>query len=153
MKLSKREKDIGVAKQILDAIGQQNEHEGAKWVKYFGAIARKKELEENQLKKDKLTKSRRNKEQYYLMLTTMLNDMVPLLDRPGKGYVVSAKKTGKGIEVSLFTRWGKFYKKAFTPSGIPEYDLTAVMTMVNAVEDTMWHLEETKRTDSGIYLT
>ena len=106
MTLSKREKDIGVAKQILDAIGQQNEHEGAKWVKYFGAIARKKELEENQLKKDKLTKSRRNKEQYYLMLTTMLNDMVPLLDRPGKGYVVSAKKTGKGIEVSLFTRWG-----------------------------------------------
>ena len=153
MKSLKREAAIGHAKEVLDLIGQQSEHQGAKWIKYFGNLARKKELEENIFKKEKLKGSRKTYRTYYQMLLLMLKDMVVNVDRPGLGYSVEAKKTEGGIEVVLHTRWGKTFKRGFKPCGEPEYDLTAVMTLINSTEDTMWALEEKKKTDSGIYLT
>lgn len=152
MTLTKSQKEVGKARDIIDAMGQRNEKKAAKWVKYFIGLHEKKELEKDQMREKKLSKLRKSKKLYYEMLRAMANDLIIKTERAGPGFIGGARLNSKGITAVLKTPWGKIYKRSFTPSGIPKYDLPAVMTLVGSLEDTMWHLEKTKITDSGVYL-
>lgn len=151
-KISKKEQKIGKARDILDAMGQDSEKKAKKWVIYFNRLAEKEELEENQLKEEKLKKNRRKKSDYFRILSEMLKNLAVSVERPIPGLVVDAGFDSVGVWVELKTYWGKTYKRAIKPTGIPKYDLPAIMTMVGSLEDTMWKFADEKTTPKGVFL-
>ncbi len=151
-KLTKKELEIGKARDILDTIGQDSEKKAAKWVIYFNRLADKEELEENQLKEEKLKRNRRKKSDYFRLLAEMLNDLAVKVERPIAGYSVKAGFDNIGVWVELKTYWGKTYKRAVKPTGVPKYDLPAILTLVGSLEDTMWKFAEEKTTEKGVCL-
>lgn len=150
---AKRQAAVGRAREILDAMGQKNEHQGAKWTIYFNKLWVKEEMDKDQVRADQLKNLRRRKKDYFNYLRQFLNDMVLGCERPGPGYLAGAGMSGDGIYAILTSRWGKTYKRGFKPCGIPAYDILAANTLAGSVEDTMWDLENRKITDSGIYLS
>ncbi len=136
----------------LEAMGQENEHEGIKWTKFFMDKWDRKEREENQLRQDKLKKKRMTKKKYYEALAGMLNEQLSSMDKPSNKWKVLAFYTEKGVVVQLKDIWGRVYQRAFKPCGTPKIDLHMVNLYLGGAEDTMYKVETEKKTDSGIYL-
>ena len=151
-KFSKKDSAIGEASDILDAMGQSSEKKAKKWVVYFNKLWEKKELSKNQLRKEKLAKKRKKFAEYYQILAEMLHDMVIDLERPMPGFVVAGKFNEHGVYVEMWDPWHRTYQRAIKPTGVPKYDLPAVLTLVGSTEDTMWKLADEKVTDNGVFL-
>jgi len=136
----------------LEAMGQENEHEGIKWTKFFMDKWDRKEREQNQLRQDKLKKKRMTKKKYYEALAGMLNEQLRSMDKPSNKWRTLAFFTEKGVVVQLKDIWGRVYQRAFKPCGTPKIDLHMVNLYLGGAEDTMYKVETEKKTDSGIYL-
>lgn len=151
-KTPNNEKAKGEASDILDAIGSDSEAEGRKWARYFIDLWEKKQWEKNQLREQDLSKKRRKKADYFRLCADMLHDQAVRLERAGPGYWIEVSANEKGVLLKLHDRFKRTFARGFTPSGIPKYDVAAVNNFLGTLQDTMWDLEEDKRTDKGVFL-
>lgn len=142
--------------EILDAIGQENEHEGIKWTKRFMEAFDKREWEKNQIKQEKLGKTRYSKKRYSEVLAGMMNEFLQEMDAPNHNWRSIAYYTEKGVVVQIKNVLGRVFQRAFAPCGIPKIDFQAVLAMVSSAEDTMWRIDKDGdldvKTKGGVYL-
>jgi len=134
----------------LDAIGQENEHEGIRWTKHFMDEFDKKEWEKDQFREEALGKSRMTKKRYSQMLLRILTEFIKEMDKPSNQWKVVGYATEKGLVIQIKDALGRVYQRAFKPCGIPKIDLGATYTLLASAEDTMYNKDI--KTDSGIYL-
>lgn len=132
-----RDKKIGEASEILDAIGHENEKEGIRWTQHFMNIWDQHELDKRHQKKDRLKKATIfNKMEYHRIISGMIHDEAKSLDIP-TGYMVWSEYTEDGVIVRLAAPNGEKYKRAFKPSGDPGVDLNAVFGLLVDVQSTV----------------
>lgn len=150
-----RKKQVGEAQEVLDAIGHENEAEGIKWTKHFMDKWDKKQWKQNQIKTDKLKKTRRyTKQEYYRLLYQMLQEEIKDLlenDIP-PGFKVYPGYDDGGVGVYLDTPDGERYARGFKPDGTPEVDFNAVVGLLEDILITVDRLLKKNATSSGIIL-
>lgn len=144
-------KKINEARDVLDAIGHENEHEGIKWTKYFMDLFDKNEMEKNILREESL-KKKVTRKRYHEALAGIMNELMIDMDKPSNNWITNAFFTEKGVVVQLKDKWGRVYQRAFKPCGTPKIDLHMVNLYLGGAEDTMYKVESEKKTQSGIYL-
>jgi len=141
---TKKKKKVNLPSQeeILESVGHESEKKGIKYVKEFMALFEKKEWEENQIKRDHLSKkSRFSKKNYYRAIVELINSEVADLDLP-TNYMVWGELTKQGVIVTLKDRFNKTYSGAFTPCGTPKVDFYAVTDLLGRALDTADRIED-----------
>lgn len=143
--------------EMLEAIGQEDEHEGIKATKYFMDQFEKKNWEEDQFKQDRLEKATKySRHEYHKILAMMLDEEARQMDIPFElGYKAWTEFTEDGVILRMTDRWGRKYHKAFRPSGIPKVDFFAVVTLLSDLQGTADTLEQAaikKLRDMGLIL-
>ena len=145
-----KKKDIKVLEQ-LEAIGQENEHEGIKATKHFMDEFDKKKQEEDLVRINSLSKSVTRKT-YHFNLATILDAEAKFMDIP-LSFKASAYPTEEGVVLELKDSLGRKYVKAFKPLGEPVKDYNYLINMLSALQDTSDSIESgNMKTKSGLYL-
>lgn len=150
-KLDQKQKQVGEAKEVLDAIGSENEKEGIKWTKFFMDKWDKKEWEKAQFEQERLGRWTKKKKAYYELVHHFFKEQIEGLERPNYGYWVETGMSTKGVWLKLHDRFGKVWTKGMKIIGVPKYDHFGIGIISGKVEDLMWKLEESdplKMTDS-----
>ncbi len=151
-------KQLGEAAEKLEAMGQENEHEGIKWTKYFMDAFNKKEWEEEQIKTAKLDHSRRySKRGYYEMLAKMLDEECRDLDLTIR-FTATGYPNKEGVVINMVDhKTGLQFKRGMKPSGIPKYDYYGITVLLMQAQNTAESIErgndDLVTTKSGIILT
>ena len=139
------------ALEVLEAIGQENEHEGIKATKYFVDQFDKREWNRQQIQEGKLDKERRfTKKRYFLMIAKMMNEEAQDLDIPPM-FKVWANPTDKGVILFIKDPFTRTYRAAFTPCGQPRKDYVAVVEFLTRAQNTMDKVAS-EPSPSGLYL-
>ncbi len=152
--LTKKQKTQGKARDIIDAIGHENEKQGIKWAKYFFDEFQKREKEKTNKIIDRLLKVRNKRKEYHRVLREVFDGMIMELERPTPGFSAETGYNDIGIWVKLKDPYGRTFQRGIKPTGTPKIDLAAATHMMGTTEDKMYEISDPdKPTDSGIFTT
>jgi hypothetical protein len=130
-------KKVGIAQDVLDAIGHENEKEGIRWTKHFMDLWEKDQSEDKFNKESKLKKSEGyDKLRYNSLICNMLQEEINGLDLD-VGYSSYARYTKDGVFVILKAPNKKVYGRGFKPSHDYKVDYTAVVGLLVDILDTV----------------
>jgi len=134
--MSKRQRKIEEAKELLDYTGNPSEKVGAKAVK---EVAKKEldDLEKKQnVEREILDKVRTKNKEYRKALLYLLHTGMTTVDWP-KGYQWGVWFDGKGIIAAFIDTEKRKHIKAFVPSYVTKYDHNALLVLVRFCEDSI----------------
>ncbi len=154
MALSKQQKEV---EEKLEVMGQEDEHQGIRWTKYFMDQFDKKEWEKDQIHQQRLErKAKFSKKGYYDLCAQMMNQEAQTLDLALqfrlRGY---ATKYGVALEMRDI-KTGRMFTRGMKPCGIPKYDYYATVVLLMQAQNTEEHVMATplhNTTPGGIALS
>ena len=142
-KLSKRNREE--AKEELAVYGQENEKNGAKWVKEYVKKLEKNEWDKKQFDLEVLSKLRSKKRRYFRFLSHIFLYFVKDEAIPSK-YRIDVDINDEGLACSIR---GTSYYGAFAPTGIPHFDRHACKILAVKLGNTIAKLEGYVRVSEG----
>lgn len=139
-----RKKIIGEEMEKLDAMGQENEHAAAHWVKEEAKKNEKDDLEKRAKEMQILDEQKKNRTIYRQRLLSYFHDAVAEIQFPVT-YQWGVWFDGKGICIAIRDRLGGFHKRAFSVSFDPKYDLYAIYSFCVWAEDVLDTVEQSNK--------
>lgn len=111
--------------EVIEATGQENEKQAAKWVIEKENENVHEQNESRAVSEWKLHDTRKKIWTYNDNLLEEMTRMILLSDVPS-GYRVAPRITTKGLALWVRDKKGNWYAKGMTISGIPKYDLNGL---------------------------
>jgi len=156
--MSSNSKKVGEVREILDAIGHENEKQGIKWTKYF---MNEWDLEETRKRNSLImmldSTAKRNLTDYRRLLMEVLGELLYSIDLPPQ-YRTKHSLNDKGIKVTLIDPHLATYERGTKISYVGRYDLSAIEHMALDCEYEANQIEKKRsngnyKTKGGIYLS
>lgn len=143
-------KELGEQTEKIEAMGQENEHQAAKWVKEEGKRIRKEEQKKRDDVTEQLYDSRHHIQTYKeKLLEEMRREMAVWSEELPKGYGWFCQGTSKGIALYYHDQSKQWYGKGLIIANDPKYDLNGIARLIVEAVDTAVKQSEPVR-DDGI---
>ena len=129
-----RERAKAAFGEVLEATGQENEHQGAKWVKEVEKNNEEKAQVEEDRQKEILEEARKGKERYNKVLENFLQRMVARIDWP-KDFSYKVMSDEYGVRMDMWDGNLQKYSRAFKSMGDVKYDYHAAFVLAIQTEN------------------
>lgn len=139
--ISKEDKDLAKADDILEAMTQESEEKGADAVIEVQKEAEDREAVEKAMISEVMgKKSHGNTSVYMTALATIAEGRLKYVDWP-KGYSFKVGLDGRKVSLIFTDKYGRKFGKGFVACGEHEYDLNAINVLSTQLENTVDYIE------------
>lgn len=142
---SQKKRELQEEKDLLTGMGQESEKKAVKYVQEFGKLTEKKNKKKEEDALADLDGKRKYELTYKEAVLRYLHEMLRELSFP-KLWQWGVWYDGRGIRLTIIDKKGLKYKRAFTPSHDPKYDLHACYRFARWAEEIVDIQEGVKNT-------